>query len=91
MPRYLIERKFPQGLSNPLNADGHKAIDKVIANNSEQGVTCVQSFVTPDCNQTFCIYDAPSPEAIRKVADRNSLPCSVTTEVNVLDPYLYRS
>ena len=29
MPRYLIERKFPQGLSDPLNADGHKAIEKL--------------------------------------------------------------
>lgn len=29
MPRYLIERNFPQGLSIPLNADGRKALDNV--------------------------------------------------------------
>ena len=26
MPRYLIERSFPDGLSIPLNADGKKAV-----------------------------------------------------------------
>jgi len=91
MPRYLIERSFPQCLTIPLNADGRKALDNVITNNAEQGVTWVQSFVNPDRTQTFCIYDAPSPEAIRKVSERNGLPCNVITEVSVLDPYFYRS
>lgn len=91
MPRYLIERNFPQGLSIPLNADGRKALDNVITNNSEQGVTWVQSYVNPARTQTYCIYDAPSPEAIRKVAERNGLPCNAITEVSVLDPYFYLS
>jgi hypothetical protein len=89
MPRYLIERNFPQGLSIPLNADGRKALDNVITNNSEQGVTWVQSFVNPDRTQTFCIYDAPTPESIRTVAERNGLPVGRITEVTVLAPYFY--
>jgi Protein of unknown function (DUF4242) len=36
------------------------------------------------------IYDAPAPEAIRKVADRNGLPVNRITEVRVLDPYFYQ-
>ena len=91
MPRYLVERSFPQGLDIPMNADGRKAIDSVIANNAEQGVTWVHSYVNPERTGTYCIYDAPSPEAIRKVADRSGLPVDRITQVNVLDPYFYRA
>lgn len=90
MPRYIIERNFPQGLSIPLDDNGKAAVATVVANNAEQGVTWVHSYVNPDRTQTFCIYDAPSPEAIRKVADRNMLPVGRITEVSVLDPYFYR-
>ncbi len=90
MPRYLIERSFPQGLSIPLDDNGKAAVAAVVSNNAEQGVTWVHSYVNPDRTQTFCIYDAPSPEAIRKVADRNTLPVGRITEVSVLDPYFYR-
>ena len=90
MPRYLIERSFPQGLSIPLNDDGKKALAGVVANNAEHGVSWLHSYVNPDRTQTFCIYDAPTPEAIRNVADCNGLPVDRITEVSVLDPYFYR-
>lgn len=90
MPRYLIERSFPDGLSIPMNDDGRKAVAGVVSNNADHGVTWVHSYVTPDRKQTFCIYDGPSPEAIRKVAERNQLPVTKITEVNVLDPYFYK-
>lgn len=89
MPRYLVERSFPDGLSIPLNAEGRKALAGVAANNAAQGVTWVHSYVTPDRKQTFCIYDGPSPLAIRNVADVNGLPVARITEVNVLDPHFY--
>jgi len=90
LPRYLIERNFPNGLAIPMNDDGRRALTGVIANNAEHGVTWVHSYVSPDRKQTFCIYDAPAPEAIRKVADRNSLPVGRITEVTVLNPYFYQ-
>jgi len=90
MPRYLIERSFPQGLSIPLDDEGKKALAGVVANNAEHGVNWVHSYVNTDRTQTFCIYDAPTPESIRKVADRNGLPVGRITEVSVLDPYFYR-
>ena len=90
MPRYLVERNFPDGLSIPMNDDGRKAVAGVVANNAEHGVTWVHSYVTQDRKNTFCIYDAPTPEAIRKVADCNGLPVSGITQVNVLDPYFYQ-
>jgi hypothetical protein len=35
---------------------------------------------------TFCVYDGPSPEAIRRAAEANQLPVYRITEVRVLDP-----
>jgi hypothetical protein len=90
MPRYLIERTFPDGLSIPMTNEGAKMCLGVVANNSEQGVTWIHSYVTPDRKNTFCIYDAPTPESVRTVAQRNGLPVDRITEVSVLDPYFYR-
>jgi hypothetical protein len=45
--------------------------------------------VSADKRTTFCVYDAPSPEAIRKAATRSDLPVDQITEVRVLDPYFY--
>jgi len=90
MPRYLVERNFPEGLSIPISEEGCKAVAGVVETNAAKGVNWVHSYVTPDRKQTFCIYDAPSPEAIRQVADANGLPVQRITQVNVLDPYFYR-
>jgi hypothetical protein len=90
MPRYMVERTFPKGLSVPINDVGAAACATIIGRNGEQGVTWVHSYVSEDRKQTFCIYDAPSPEAIRKVALQNELPVDRITEVRVLDPYFYR-
>ena len=89
MPRYIVERSFPNGLSIPVNKDGAGACGGVVARNAENGVTWIQSFVSSDKKQTFCVYDAPSPEAIRQVAQKNALPADKITEVRVLDPYFY--
>ena len=90
MPRYLVERTFPDGLTVPMNDAGATALGGVIMRNAEKGVTWVQSFVSPDKKHTFCVYDAPSPEAIRSTAQMNSLPVDKITEVRVLEPYFYR-
>ncbi len=90
MPRYLVERSFPNGLSIPQTEEGAKALQSVIANNAEDGVSWVHSYVNPDKTKTFCIYDAANPEAIRRVATRNGLPADNITEVTVLNPYFYR-
>lgn len=90
MARYLIEREFPDGLSIPQDDEGASLCRKVIDNNAEDGVTWVQSYVTPDRKRTFCIYDGPTPEAVRHAAARNKLPISRIIEVRVLNPYFYR-
>lgn len=90
MPRYLVERSFPGGLGIPVTNEGAAACQAVVANNAEDLVTWVHSYVTPDKTRTFCIYDGPTPEAIRRAARRNGLPVDRIIEVSVLDPYFYR-
>jgi hypothetical protein len=90
MPRYVVERSFPDGLNIPVNAEGAAACIGVVNRNAEEGVTWVHSYVSDDHRKTWCIYDGPNPEAIRKVAARNQLPVQSINEVQVLDPYFYR-
>ncbi len=89
MPRYVVERTFPGGLEIPSNPAGAEACLGVVDNNSTEHVTWLQSYVSADKTKTFCIYDGPTPEAIRRVAAVNGLPVDVISEVRVLDPYFY--
>lgn len=91
MPRYLVERSFPDGLQFPIDDGGRQAAAKVVDTNAGEGVTWVHSYVADDDRTTFCVYDGPGPEAIRRVAARNGLPVDRITEVRVLDPYFYGS
>jgi hypothetical protein len=91
MPRYLVERSFPDGLNIPMTDVGAKIVRSVVEANSADGVSWVHSYVNPNRTKTYCIYDGPTPEAIRKVAKRNNLPVDNITEVSVLNPYFYRS
>ena len=88
--RYLVERTFPNGLNIPIDKVGTEMCLTVVSNNAEDNVTWIHSYVTKDKKKTFCIYDAPSPEAIRKSAKTNGLPVDNIIEVSVLDPYFYK-
>ena len=90
MPRYLVERTFPEKLTLPGPEEESKARSTFIDNNTLDGVTWVHSYVVADRRKSFCIYDAPTPEAVRRAAQRNGLPIDRITEVRVLDPYFYR-
>jgi hypothetical protein len=89
MPRYVVERTFPEGLEIPADAQGARACLGIIERNADSGVTWIRSYVTGDRSKTFCVYDAPSPEAIRRTAGWNDLPVDRITEVRVLDPYFH--
>jgi hypothetical protein len=90
MPRYLVERDFPDGLLIPIDENGARACLAVVESNLSDQVTWIHSYVSTDKKKTFCVYDAPSPEAIRRTANRNKLPVDRVTEVRVLDPYFYK-
>ena len=89
MPRYMVERTFCEGLRIPVGSDGVELCRTVVARNADLGETWVNSYVTEDKGTTYCLYDAPSPEAIRKAASMNDLPIDRIRQVRVLDPYFY--
>jgi hypothetical protein len=90
MPRYVVEREFPGGLLIPVDETGAKACLALVESNLADQVTWVHSYVSTDKNKTFCVYDGPSPEAIRRAAARSKLPVGHITEVSVLNPYFYK-
>ncbi|MBC8077437.1 MAG: DUF4242 domain-containing protein [Chloroflexales bacterium] len=90
MPRYLVERTWPDTLAIPVTDQGADICLTVVGNNLQDNVTWLHSYVTDDKQKTFCIYDGPSPEAIRKAAQRNSQLVDRITQVSVLDPYFYK-
>src|SRR5437016_1928052 len=89
MPRYVVERMFPDCWVIPAGREGSQRCLAVVERNADEGVNWVHSYVSEDREKTFCVYDAPSPEAIRKTAPRNDLPVDRITQVRVLDPYFY--
>ena len=89
MPRYLVERTFPDGLGIPTTGAGAKTCLGVVARNAVVGVTWLHSYVSDDKRKTFCIYDGPDADAIRRAASSNGLPVDSISPVSVLDPYFY--
>jgi hypothetical protein len=89
MPRYLVERTYPERFSIALNAAGVAHCQTIIANDAVDQVTWLHSYVTTDKRKTICICDAPTPEAVRRAAQRSGLPIDRITEVRVFDPYFY--
>jgi hypothetical protein len=76
MPRYVIERNFAEQLD--LTKDG---VEKVNLINDQEGVQWIFSFLSADKKKTYCLYEAPNPEAIRAAARRNTIPADAIIEV----------
>lgn len=81
MPLYVIERNFAEQI-DPQHIDdlGIKVV------NDEVGVRWLYSFLSADRKKTYCLYEAPNPEAIREAARRNGIPADVITEVSQYTP-----
>ena len=76
MPIFIVERTFADELEPSLElADGINRI------NDSEGVRWMYSFLSADKRKTYCLYEAPSPEAIRTAAARAGLPADVVIEV----------
>ena len=58
MPIFMVERNFAEELEPSFEAaDGINRI------NDEEGVRWMYSFLSADKRKTYCLYEAPSPEA----------------------------
>jgi hypothetical protein len=87
MPRYVVERTFEADFELRSDAAGVEECGAVVQRNADQGVTWLHSYVSEDGRRSFCLYEGPTPEAIRRAAAANRLPVDRITQVSVLDPY----
>src|SRR3979409_1797650 len=76
MPRYVVEREFAEQLD--LTKEG---VEKVNLINDQEGVQWIFSFLSADKKKTYCLYDAPNPEAIRSAARKNNIPADAIIEI----------
>jgi uncharacterized protein DUF4242 len=76
--RYLIERTFPAGAIDGVDAATKQ---KVNSNNKTLDVNWEKSYANADKTKTYCVYTGPSEDAVRKAAKLNGLPVDVVTEI----------
>lgn len=76
MPIFMVERRY----ADELEA-GAELLDGINRINDDEGVRWLYSFLSADKRKTYCLYEAPSPEAIRRAAMRAELPADVIVEV----------
>ncbi|MGH9030380.1 MAG: DUF4242 domain-containing protein [Acidimicrobiales bacterium] len=77
MPVFIVERRF----ADQLEA-GAERLDGINRINDEEGVRWLYSFLSADKRKTYCLYEAPSQEAIQRAAKRAELPADVIVEVS---------
>lgn len=77
MPLYVIERTFAEQLE--LTSDDVKLIDEI---NADEGVRWLFSFLSADRRRTYCLYEAPSPDAVVAAAERANVPVDEIVEVS---------
>jgi hypothetical protein len=76
MAVFMIERRYADQLE--VTAEGAAGINRI---NDEEGVSWLYSFLSADKRKTYCLYEAPSAEAILRAAERAGLPADVIVEV----------
>jgi hypothetical protein len=81
MPLYMIERGFAEQLD--LSDEDVHRIEEV---NADEGVRWLFSFLSADRRRTYCLYEAPSPDAIVAAARRANVPADAIVEVGPATP-----
>jgi hypothetical protein len=76
MPLFIIERNFADQLE--MNRDIASDIFLV---NENVGIHWLFSFLSADKKKSYCLYEAPSTDAIREAARRLNIPADVIVEV----------
>lgn len=84
MPRYIIERNFAEKLE--IDDEAKKNIKQI---NDAEGVEWIFSFLSADKRKTYCLYEAPDEDSLRRAADRLNIPADVITPVDRIDPGIF--
>jgi hypothetical protein len=77
MPTFVIERNFAEQLD--LTSDDVRLIEEV---NADEGVRWLFSFLSADRRRSYCLYEAPSADAILAAAQRAGIPADAVVEVD---------
>jgi ferredoxin-NADP reductase len=76
VPIYMVERRFAEDLESSA-----EAADQINRINSDEGVRWLYSFLSADKRKTYCLYEAPFADAIRRAAQRAGLPADTVVEL----------
>ena len=77
VPLYIIERAFAEQLE--LTSDDVQPVEEI---NADEGVRWVFSFLSADRRHTYCLYEAPSADAIMAAAQRANIPADAVSKSN---------
>ena len=81
MPLYVIERSFAEQLDLT-----HEDVELIEEANGDEGVRWLFSFLSADRRRTYCLYEAPSPDAILAAARKANVPADAVVEVSAATP-----
>jgi hypothetical protein len=84
MPTYVIERTFAEQLD--LTGEDVKMIE---AANADEGVRWLFSFLSADRRRSYCLYEAPSADAVLAAARRAGIPADAVVEVDRVTADMY--
>jgi len=84
MPTYVIERSFGEQLD--LTGADVRLIEEA---NADEGVRWLFSFLSADRRRSYCLYEAPSADAIFAAARRAGIPADAVVEVDRITADMY--
>ncbi len=85
MPLYLIERRYAEQLE--LSSEAVRLLEDI---NADEGVRWLYSFLSADKRQSYCLYEAPSPDEILAAARRANIPADAVVEVSQVSADMLR-
>jgi hypothetical protein len=81
VPTYIIERAHAERMQ--LQELG---LTSATSAASDENIRWLFSFLSADRHKTYCLFEAPSPEALLAAAASADLPASAIIEVDRVDP-----
>ena len=76
MPVFMIERRYAEMIE--VTPEGAAALNAI---NADEDVRWLMSFLSADQRKSYCLYEADSPDALIRAAQRAGLPADVITQL----------
>jgi len=88
MPRYIIERTLPKLSQDELQRIGKKVIEVA---DTLQGVTWIKSHISESEGKSYCEFEAPNSDVLRRHSEQVGLPVDKIAAVEIeVDPGMFR-